>query len=137
MERLGHAVNFGGAAHRCKLAARASWRAFDWLRCILADAGYAGGLSSWVRNLCPRRGTRLEIVKHAPSSATAKILPAPLGRRGTFAWLGRSRRLSKDYEHTVSASKSFIHLVMIRSCSTDSLAALFSTPSKGQELLAP
>ena len=87
---------------------------FGWLRCIWADGGYAGGLIAWVRNLCPRRGTRLEIVKHGTKLDHFKILPRRWVVERTFAWLGRSRRLSKDYEHTVSSSESFIYLAMIR-----------------------
>ena len=32
----------------------------------------------------------------------------------TFAWINRSRRLSKDYEYLPSASESWIYLSMIR-----------------------
>ena len=87
---------------------------FGWLRCIWADGGYAGGLIAWVRELCPRRGTRLEIVKHGTKLDHFKILPRRWVVERTFAWLGRSRRLSKDYEHTVSSSESFVYLAMIR-----------------------
>jgi transposase len=31
----------------------------------------------------------------------------------TFAWLGRNRRMSKDYERTVESSELWIHLGMI------------------------
>ena len=31
----------------------------------------------------------------------------------TFAWLGRFRRMSKDYEFNTSTSKAMIHLAMI------------------------
>jgi transposase len=31
----------------------------------------------------------------------------------TFAWLGRNRRLSKDYEATTSSSEAFAKLAMI------------------------
>jgi hypothetical protein len=36
----------------------------------------------------------------------------PLAER-TFAWLGRSRALSKDYEHTPAASETVIKLPAI------------------------
>ena len=87
---------------------------FGWLRCIWADGGYAGTLVAWVRALCPQRGTRLEIVKHGTKLAHFKILPRRWVVERTFAWLGRSRRLSKDYEHSVESSESFIYLAMIR-----------------------
>ena len=31
----------------------------------------------------------------------------------TFAWLGRCRRLSKDYEGTISSSEAWVKLAMI------------------------
>ena len=86
---------------------------FGWLRCIWADGGYAGTLVQWVRALRPVRGTRLEIVKHQATLHRFKVLPRRWVVERTFAWLGRSRRLSKDYEHTVSSSESFIYIAMI------------------------
>ena len=89
-------------------------RRFGWLRCIWADGGYAGTLVPWIRNLWPQRGTRLEIVKHGTKLSCFKLLPRRWIVERTFAWLGRSRRLSKDYEHTASSSEAFIYLSMIR-----------------------
>jgi putative transposase len=86
---------------------------FGWLRCIWADGGYAGSLVQWVRALRPGRGTRLEIVKHSKTLHHFKVLPRRWVVERTFAWLGRCRRLSKDYEHTVSSSESFIYIAMI------------------------
>ena len=31
----------------------------------------------------------------------------------TFAWLGRYRRLSKDYEHTTASSEAMVHIAAI------------------------
>lgn len=87
---------------------------FGWLRCIWADGGYAGTLVHWVRALRPGRGTRLEIVRHHKTVHRFKLLPRRWVVERTFAWLGRSRRLSKDYEHTVSSSESFIYITMVR-----------------------
>ena|SRR5437868_14495337 len=38
-----------------------------------------------------------------------------LAGQRTFAWLGRVRRLSKDFERNLSHSKAFIYLASIRS----------------------
>jgi hypothetical protein len=40
--------------------------------------------------------------------------PAPVGGELTFAWLGRYRRLSKDYEHLTTTSAAVIYLAMTR-----------------------
>ena len=87
---------------------------FGWLRCIWADGGYAGSLVDWVRRLRPSRGTRLEIVKRSTPLHCFKVLPRRWVVDRPFAWLGRSRRLSKDYAHNVSSSESFIYLSMVR-----------------------
>jgi putative transposase len=87
---------------------------FGWLRCIWADSAYAGVLVAWVRALCTRRGTRLEIVQHPSKMHRFVVLPKRWIVERTFAWLGRSRRLSKDYEHTTSSSEAFIYITMIR-----------------------
>ena len=87
---------------------------FGWLRCIWADGGYAGTLISWVRALRPRRGTRLVIVQHHRKLSHFAVLPKRWIVERTFAWLGRYRRLSKDYERTTSSSEAHIYLAMIR-----------------------
>ena len=96
-----------------RLLLEALRRRFGWLRCIWADGGYAGALVEWVRGLRPGRGTCLEVVKHHTALHRFKVLPRRWVVERTFAWLGRSRRLSKDYEHTVSSSESFIYIAMI------------------------
>ena len=87
---------------------------FGWLRGIWADGGYAGALVEWVRALRPGRGTRLEIVKHGTKLGHFKILPRRWVVERTFGWLGRSRRLSKDYEHSGESSEAFLYLARLR-----------------------
>jgi putative transposase len=43
-----------------------------------------------------------------------KVLPKRWIVERTLAWLGRNRRLSKDYEQLVEVSENFIKLGMIR-----------------------
>lgn len=97
-----------------RLVLAALRKRFGWLCCIWADGGYAGELIQWVRGLRPWRRVRLEIIKHPKALGHFKVLPRRWVVERTFAWLGRSRRLSKDYEHTVSSSESFIYISMIR-----------------------
>ena len=93
---------------------------FGWLRCIWADGGYAGALVAWVRALRPARGTRLEIVKHGSKLTHFKILPRRWVVERTFAWLGRSRRLSKDYDTPSSPASLSSTSPCSESCSADS-----------------
>lgn len=86
---------------------------FSRLRLIIGDAIYNGGIAEWVRALRPRNKLRLEIVTKPPGAKEFKPLKFRWRVERTFAWLGRSRRLSKDYEGTTSSSEAFIKLAMI------------------------
>ena len=85
---------------------------FSRLRLIWADGGYAGQLVEWVRGLRSRNKLRLEIVKRSDDVKGFVVLPRRWVVERTFAWLGRSRRLSKDYEATTASSEAFIKLAM-------------------------
>ena len=86
---------------------------FTRLRVIWADGGYAGQLIEWVRRLRRRGRLRLEIVKRGDDAKGFVVLPRRWVVERTFAWLGRCRRLSKDYEETISRSEAFVKLAMI------------------------
>ncbi len=42
------------------------------------------------------------------------VLPRRLIVERTFAWLGRYRRMSKDYEYLIASREAFIYIAMIR-----------------------
>ena len=86
---------------------------FSRLRLIWADGGYAGQLVEWVRGLRPRNKLRLEIVRRSDDAKGFVVLPRRWVVERTFAWLGRSRRLSEDYEATTASSEAFVKLTMI------------------------
>ena len=86
---------------------------FSRLRLIWADGGYAGQLVEWVRGLRPRNKLRLEIVRRSDDAKGFVVLPRRWVVERTFAWLGRCRRLSKDYEATTASSEAFVKLAMI------------------------
>lgn len=86
--------------------------AFSRLRLIWADGGYAGRLLDWVRELRERRRLRLEIVKRNDDVKGFNVLPRRWVVERTFGWLGRYRRLSKDYEQLSSSSEAMILIAM-------------------------
>ena len=86
---------------------------FSRLRLIWADGGYAGQLVEWVRGLRPRNKLRLEIVRRSDDAKGFVVLPRRWVVERTFAWLGRCRRLSKDYEATTASSEAMVKLAMI------------------------
>jgi putative transposase len=93
---------------------------------IWADMGYQGALVDWVRT---ELGCILEVVRRPTTRVWVRadapvVVPAPptgwsiLPRRWvverTFAWIGRNRRLSKDYEALAATEEAWIHLAMSR-----------------------
>ena len=83
-------------------------RLFPRLKLIWADGGYAGQLIGWARGF--GRWT-VEIVKRGEAGFT--VLPKRWIVERTFAWLGKYRRLSKDYETLTESSESMIRIAMI------------------------
>jgi putative transposase len=85
---------------------------FPRLQVIWADGGYQGPkLGTWLA----RQATDwvLDIV-HRPTPAPGfEVLPKRWIVERTFAWLGRYRRLSKDYEGLPETSETWIQLAMI------------------------
>lgn len=86
---------------------------FMRLRLIVADGIYNGGIAEWVRSLRARNRLRLEVKAKEPGATTFKVIPFRWRVERTFAWLGRWRRLSKDYEGTTGSSEAFVKLAMI------------------------
>lgn len=80
------------------------------LELIWADGGYAGKLIEWVKEF---GSWALEIVKRCDDVAGFKILPRRWVVERTFGWLGKYRRLSKDYEMLPESSEAMIYIAMI------------------------
>lgn len=87
---------------------------FSRVRCIGADQAYTGDLVTWVWGLRPWRKVRLEIVKRPEGPHGFLLLPKRWVVERTFAWLGRYRRLAKDYEYLTQTSEAMIRVAMIR-----------------------
>ena len=86
---------------------------FTRRRCIWADGAYAGVLETWVTLLRRYRKVRLEIVKRSDTAKGFIVLPKRWIVERTFGWLGKYRRLSKDYEYRTDTSEAMIYVVMI------------------------
>ena len=101
----------GNLAHSCAFVRSLS--AMHRIACRAADGGYAGDkLQCAMLNLDP--SPQIEIVRR-PSQATGFVVVA---RRWvverTFAWLGRCRRLAKDWESTIQSSEAWLLIASIR-----------------------
>jgi putative transposase len=83
---------------------------FPRLRLLWADGGYAGKLVDWVQETC---GWVLAIVKRTDDTSGFQVLPKRWIVERTFAWLGRYRRLSKDYEVLPASGEAWITIALI------------------------
>jgi putative transposase len=77
---------------------------------VWADGGYRGKFVDWVRE---QTGWTVEVVLRAADAVGFEVLPRRWVVERTFAWIGRCRRLSKDYEELTGNSEGFIYLAMI------------------------
>lgn len=77
---------------------------------LWADGGYAGALIDWVRE---NLDAVLEIVARDRNQTGFHVLPRRWVVERTFAWFGRYRRLSKDYEQLTRSSEAMIYLASI------------------------
>ena len=85
---------------------------FPWLRHVFADGGYAGeklrsalvGMGKWT----------IEIIKRSDKAKGFEVLPRRWVVERTFAWLGRCRRLAKDWERSIASSTAWALIASIR-----------------------
>ena len=89
------------------------------LKLIWVDAGYKGELEKWAEKAY---GWTLQVVKHPDNHKHEKnrqhkgfmVLPRRWVVERTFGWLGRYRRLSRDYEYLLLTSECLIYAAMVR-----------------------
>jgi transposase len=86
-------------------------RLFPFIERIFADGGYQGAATAAaVREL----GVwHLEIVKRSDTAKGFQVLPKRWIVERTFGWLGRCRRLAKDFENLSRMALAFLRLAMI------------------------
>ena len=83
-----------------------------WLRHVFADGGYAGDK---LRDALARIGEwTLQIVKRSDKAKGFVLLPRRWVVERTFAWLGRCRRLAKDFEATIASATAWVFVAHIR-----------------------
>ena len=92
-----------------KLALRQLVGRFPRLERIWADGAYAGKLGLWAKNV---GGWSLELVRRPARQRTFQVLPRRWVVERTFAWLGRYRRLRKDYEELPETTEAWVYADM-------------------------
>lgn len=80
------------------------------LQVVWADGKYHNhDLNAWKAGR-PELGWRLEVVSRPPEAKGFVLLPKRWVVERTFAWLGRARRLSRDYERHTRSSECMIRI---------------------------
>jgi putative transposase len=72
---------------------------------VWIDGGYQAGVVAWAQTAL---GYPLEVVARSPGSKGFAVLPRRWVVERSFAWIGRYRRLSKDYEALTATSEAMI-----------------------------
>lgn len=84
---------------------------FHRLRVVFGDSAYGrNGLPDWVEETC---GWILQTVLRPVGVKGFVVLPKRWIVERTFAWIGRCRRHSKDYERNPETSEAMIYISMI------------------------
>ncbi len=84
---------------------------FDRWELLILDGGYD---SPALINQCNKTyGVRVEIIQRNAEQKGFEVLPKRWIVERTFAWLGKCRRLSKDYEFLPQTSENWIYIPMI------------------------
>jgi putative transposase len=102
------------------------------LRVVWADSKYHNyDLYAWVAK---HGHYQLQVVSRPPGSKGFVLLPKRWVAERTFAWLGRARRLSKDYEKLIATSEamvmiSAIHMMVDRLTPSNNQPAFAYRPS--------
>lgn len=85
---------------------------FPTLAWAIADGGYQGQATADAVDAAA--GIPLEIVKRSDAGKGFIVLPKRWIVERTFGWLGRCRRLAKDFERRMRTHAGWIILAMIR-----------------------
>jgi putative transposase len=84
----------------------------DTIKMIWADSAYKG--AEFVRWVKDKFDCIFEIVEKKKTGKGFQVLPRRWVVERTFAWLGRSRRLSKDYERKTTSSEGQVYIASSR-----------------------
>jgi putative transposase len=100
---------------------------FERMEKVWVDQAYSGTGKTWIEQ---QMGWTVEVVERSPRRGwimtqdqglvwvtlpkTFERLPRRWVVERTIAWIGRYRRMSKDYEYLMSSSEAMVYLTMLR-----------------------
>jgi putative transposase len=86
-------------------------RLYPWLKVVFADSAY-DRLAALLA--CFLLGLTLVVIRRLAGTKGFVLLPRRWVAERTLGWLGRWRRLAKEYEELPEVSKTMVKLAMIR-----------------------
>jgi len=82
------------------------------LSCIFADGGYAG--TKFRQAIATFDGPAIEIIRRPQAANGFVVIARRWVVERTFAWLGRCRRLAKDWEKSIASADAWTLIASIR-----------------------
>ena len=86
---------------------RISRRIFPFIQRVFADGGYAG------EKVANATLIAVEIVRKNPDQIGFAVQPRRWVVERFFAWIGRNRRLAKDFEATIDSARAFLYAASV------------------------
>lgn len=86
---------------------RASRAPFPFIQKVFADSGYAG------ERLAQATAIAVEIVRKNSDQVGFAVNPRRWVVERFFAWIGRNRRLAKDFEATIASARAFLYAASV------------------------
>ena len=84
-----------------------SRRIFPFIQRVFADSGYAG------EKVAKATAIAVEIVRKNPDQVGFAVQPRRWVVERFFAWIGRNRRLAKDFEATINSARAFLYAASV------------------------
>jgi putative transposase len=84
-----------------------SRRSFPFIERVFADSGYAG------EKVAKATLIAVEIVRKSPDQVGFAVNPRRWVVERFFAWIGRNRRLAKDFEATIDSARAFLYAASV------------------------
>ena len=84
-----------------------SRRIFPFIQRVFADSGYAG------EKVATATLIAVEIVRKNPDQIGFAVNPRRWVVERFFAWIGRNRRLAKDFEATIDSARAFLYAASV------------------------
>ena len=76
---------------------------FPFVETVFADGGYAGRLVTWAKG---KTHIAIEVVRRLPFVTGFVVLQRRWVVERIFAWLGRCRRLAKEWEKSIASAEA-------------------------------